>query len=83
MKVELSPKAFRALSRLNNPARGRILRALDKLEEEPPQGDIKSLSGRDGFRLRVGGYRILFKITENSIAVSDIGVRGDIYKGGQ
>ena len=83
MRVELSPKAYKELSRLNNPVLGRIIKALDKLSEEPPQGDIKALAGRDGYRARVGGYRILFQIAGDHIVVLSIGARGDVYKGGQ
>ena len=37
--------------------------------------------GRDGYRLRVGGYRVLFDIIDNEIAVYEIGLRGQVYKG--
>lgn len=83
MKVELSPKAAKYLGRLNNPLKGRIIESLRKLALDPPQGDIKSLSGRDGYRLRVGDYRILFDIMDDSIVVHDIAPRGQAYKGGQ
>ena len=39
------------------------------------------MAGRDGYRLRIGGYRALFDITENEIVVYEIGPRGQIYKG--
>lgn len=82
MNVELSPKAAKYLSRLDNPMKDRIKAALRKLAEEPPQGDIKAMSGRDGYRLRVGNYRLLFDIMDNAIVVYEIGLRGQIYKGG-
>lgn len=81
MNVFVSPKAAKYLKRLNEPQKGRIIKALEQLEREPPQGDIKSLVGRDGYRLRVGDYRILFDIIDNEIAVHEIGLRGQIYKG--
>ena len=81
MNVELSPKAVKFCKRLNEPMRSRIAAALHKLEEEPPQGDIKALSGEDGYRARVGKYRILFDILDDSVYVHDIGLRGQIYKG--
>jgi hypothetical protein len=56
MKTVLSPQATKYLERLNEPIKGRIKAALRKLEHEPPQGDIKTLSGQEGFRLRVGNY---------------------------
>lgn len=83
MKVELSPKAAKYLERLNQPQKGRIIKALKKLELEPPSGDIKSLSGQDGYRMRVGGYRILFDMLDQIIIVYSIAPRGDAYKGGK
>ena len=62
MQVELSPKAAKYLSKLNEPIKGRITKALLKLALEPPQGDIRAFSGKDGFRLRVGKYLILYKL---------------------
>ena len=81
METVLSPKAFKNLERLNQPMRERIKAALKKLEQEPPQGDIKAMAGQEGFRLRVGGYRILFSVKNDTIVVVDIGPRGQVYKG--
>ena len=82
MNVELLRDAVKYLNRMNQPDKGRITRALEKLELEPPQGDITPLEGKDGYRLRVGGYRVLFDIEENMIVVYDIAPRGQAYKGG-
>jgi mRNA interferase RelE/StbE len=83
MTVELSPKADKYLNALNNPMRQRLVTALKKLTLRPPQGDIVAMSGKDGFRLRVGNYRLLFDIVDNKIVVYDIGLRGQIYKKGR
>jgi len=82
MNVELLPKAAKYLKRMNEPDKGRIVRGLEKLALDPPQGDITTLEGKDGYRLRVGGYRVLFDVTENSIVVYNIAPRGQAYKGG-
>jgi len=82
MNVELLRDAAKYLKRMNQPDKGRIVRALEKLALDPPQGDITSLEGKDGYRLRVGGYRVLFDIDENMIAVYSIAPRGQAYKGG-
>ena len=82
MTVELLREAAKYLSRMNQPDKGRITRALEKLALDPPQGDITSLDGKDGYRLRVGGYRVLFDIGENVIVVYSIAPRGQAYKGG-
>ena len=81
MKTVLSPKAAKYLERLNEPIKGRIKAALKKLEQEPPQGDIKSFSDQEGFRLRVGSYRVLFGIKADTIVITDIAPRGQVYKG--
>ena len=80
MKVELSPKAVKYLKALNEPHRSRLKSALEKLSNEPPTGDIRTMSRQDEYRLRVGNYRLLFKIFDEKILVHEIGVRGQIYK---
>ena len=56
MQVLLRPIAKRYLDRLNQPDNGHIKAALHDLSREPPEGDIKPMSGQEGrFRLRVGG----------------------------
>lgn len=82
MNVELSPKAAKYLSKLDKGMKDRIKAALWKLEKEPPEGDIKSMVGKDGYRLRVGKYRVLFDYEDDHIMVHEIGLRGQIYKGG-
>jgi len=42
-------------------------------------GDVKSLVGRSGKRLRVGPYCVLFEEDETTLHVSNIGPRGAIY----
>ncbi|MDR1015596.1 MAG: type II toxin-antitoxin system RelE/ParE family toxin [Coriobacteriales bacterium] len=80
MKVTLSRKAHKQYDRLNEPIRSRVRTALDCLSKEPPQGDIKSLEGRDGYRVRVGGHRIIFDRIHDTIVVYGIEPRGGAYK---
>ncbi len=80
MKTELSPQAVKYFKRLDEVTRKRIVKAFQKLEQEPPQGDIKKMQGKDGYRLRIGKYRALFDIKDNKIIVYDLDVRGQIYK---
>jgi mRNA interferase RelE/StbE len=41
--------------------------------------NVAKLQGRDGYRLRVGDYRVIFAIAGNTMQVLDIGSRGSIY----
>jgi len=80
MRVELSNAAKKQYKKLNEPYKSRIATALNKLEAEPPEGGIKKLQGRDGYRVVVGDYRILFDIENDRIDVFKIAPRGDVYK---
>jgi len=74
--------AERYLKRIQPEKRQRIFDELDKLLVDPTQVDFKKLKGRDGYRLRVGDYRVLIKVQrhERLFIVTNIGPRGDIYK---
>ncbi len=39
------------------------------------RGDVKALQGRDGFRLRIGGYRVIFDEDATTILAVYIGRR--------
>ena len=81
MDIELTNEAVKQYRRLNEPALSRISEAIDKLEYEPPEGDIKELRGHPGvYRLRVGSYRILYTIENSCIAIFKIAPRGQAYK---
>ena len=79
MEVDLHREAVKYLDRLPEPAKSRIRDAISGLEEEPPEGDIKPYAGTGMFRLKVGGYRILFRYRENDILVTHIESRGQAY----
>lgn len=60
----------------------RIYKALQGLKEIPPVGDIRKMQGIDDtYRLRVGTYRIIYKIDYPSEIVQVLAIdnRGDIY----
>ena len=76
-RVIYSRDAEKYLDGQTNATRKRIMDAVDDL----PQGDIRKLNGRAGYRLTVGGFRVLFDyIGGSTVDVMAIGPRGDIYK---
>ena len=82
-EVVIQRSARRYLDKLPPDDRERILDALQILGTgDFTNIDVLPLKGRSGWRLRVGGYRVLFLLDrENEIyLVTDIGSRGDIYK---
>lgn len=60
----------------------RIACALNGLKKNPPEGDIRKMAGEELFRLRVGTFRVLFRVSHSkqSIYIEAIGNRGDVYK---
>ena len=86
-QVEFSSKAEKYYARLSARTRERVkneLEDLSHLDNLFEHQSVKRLTGElRGFcRLRVGKYRIIFSILEEShaIAVVNIAPRGDVYK---
>jgi mRNA interferase RelE/StbE len=80
MEVFLHHAAQKYFDRLNKPDRDRIKEALKNLEKEPPEGDIRPYEGSHGiWRLKVGGYRVLYKIEKDVILATHIEPRGQAY----
>lgn len=79
MQIKLSKQAIKFLSKLSTADRKRILSGIENL----PDGNIKPLQGKEynGFyRLRINGWRIIYKQENSTIFISQIGNRGDVYK---
>lgn len=75
-------RAQKELSHLPSEAYQQTKETIRTLAEEPrPQG-CKKLTGREGWRIRVGDYRILYEIDDarSVVTVLDIGHRRDVYR---
>ncbi len=70
------------LKRIPEPEKSRIQQVIDDLEVKPETLDIRPLVGRSGYRLKVGGWRLLLDIDyeERIIFVYMLASRGDVYK---
>ncbi len=80
--VRLAKDAARYLKRLPRDRRGRLVEALNELEEDPRKGDVRPIkSGRfkGALRKRVGRYRIIFRVNpeERLVEVAAILPRGE------
>ena len=83
-RLTIRHHAIKALQRMPAREARRVRDALDKLAQDPDRRDIDvaRLQGRPGFRLRTGGWRVIFERDERTreITVLRIGPRGDVYK---
>ena len=76
MEINYSKAAIKFLKKQNKFVQNRIISAIEKI----PKGDIVKLQGIDGYRLRIGDYRVIYDTCGNIIDIIDIGNRGEIYK---
>lgn len=76
MEIVYSKQAIKFLSKQNIFVRERIINAVKRI----PNGDIKKLQGRSGYRLRIGKYRVIFDNDGRIILIEKIDNRGDVYK---
>ena len=80
MKLRYKTQAVKQLKRLPLKEKRKIVRKLDALSEDPLSG--KPLRGElEGLRsLRAWPYRIIYKLTKNSIIIYSVAHRQSVYK---
>jgi mRNA interferase RelE/StbE len=79
----MRPIAFTATSvrqwaKLSPDIRSRIDKRLTEYATTG-HGDVKRLKGREGMRLRVGDWRVMFYENQGTIIVAAVGRRREIY----
>jgi len=81
-RVEVRPAAVRALRNLDRKVRPRIEGAIALLAEDPRPPASRPLRGRDGYRVRVGEYRIIYTIQDDLllVVVVTLGHRREVYR---
>jgi mRNA interferase RelE/StbE len=80
--IAIKKRASNALENLPKDGYQKIRDGIRALAENPkPPGCLK-LTGREGWRIRIGVYRIIYGIDDSAkkIIVLDIGHRKDIYR---
>jgi mRNA interferase RelE/StbE len=80
--VFIEKLAEKQLAKIPPPHFNRITKALQSLSTNPRPSGCKKLKGRDGYRIRVGDYRIIYTIEDDvlKVYVIDIGYRREIYR---
>jgi mRNA interferase RelE/StbE len=83
-RVRFARQAGKALARLPQNQARRIRTGIGELAQDPwaPNLDVRRLKGQQGFRLRVGDWRVIYEIDaeEGVIVVARIRPRGGAYK---
>jgi mRNA interferase RelE/StbE len=68
-RIEIRRQAIKDLARIERKDRQRIAAAIDELAHNPRPAGCKKLRHREGWRVRVGEYRILYCIEEEMLLV--------------
>lgn len=81
MDIQYKPNARKGLRKLPPKDAEKIMDALESIaRNETKSLDVKPLTGRDGYRLRIGKWRAIYEVEGDTLTVLDIGPRGQIYK---
>ena len=81
--VIIENKAQKEFLKLSPPHDNSVKKAIDKLDKEPRPSSAKKLSGsKDGYRVRVGDYRILYTIDDQRkvVTIYRIRHRREVYR---
>ena len=81
-QVNLPKTVQKQLNALPQELKQRILKALVQLQNEPRPANSLQMKGGQGFRLRIGDYRVLYDIDDirHIINLRRIGHRREIYR---
>ena len=83
-EIVIKKQAIKVLLRLPKPVSNKFRLAFKALAINPDSldYDVGKLVGREGYRLRLAGYRAIYTIDRNNMVIQiiKIGSRGDVYK---
>ena len=81
-QVSILRRAQKSLADLPGKDYQRVRNSIRNLGEEPRPSGCSKLSGRSGWRIRIGNYRVIYEIDdqERVVTVLDVGHRRDIYR---
>lgn len=82
--VTYTAEATKALIRMDGVTAGRIRSKITALAVDPmrPNNNVKKLTGVEGYRLRVGDWRVVYTLRHRALVVTivRIGPRGSVYE---
>jgi len=81
-QLEVSHTAHRQIRRLPAQTQDRVNKVIARLAENPRPPGAKKLTARDGYRVRVGDYRILYRVDDGVkvVIIYRVMLRGDVYR---
>jgi mRNA interferase RelE/StbE len=70
------------LQKISNPDHQKIVNNLHEIEKNPRFGNVIKMQNNEGYRLRVGDYRILYDIDDDkkTVTLRRIAHRREVYR---
>lgn len=69
-QITLNKKAINVLEKINEPYYSNIKESIYKLSSNPRPSGWKKLKGKEGYRIRVANYRIIYDIFDNILTIN-------------
>jgi len=80
MKIELRKSAIKDLKSISEPYKSKLHTKILELQKFPNLQNIKKLTNFEpAYRLRVGNYRVLFDVVEDTIIIGRVLHRQNSY----
>ena len=83
-RIQYRSSAVKILRRMPSNVAKTVVGKINQLAENPyaPNNNITRLTGESGYRLRVGDWRVLYEIDDDTLVIEiiKIGPRGGVYR---
>jgi mRNA interferase RelE/StbE len=81
-RLEIKRSAEKEIRALPREAATRVVDAIRELGREPRGPGSRKLAGADGYRVRVGAYRVLYAIDDDArvVTIVAVGHRHEVYR---
>ena len=81
-KILILRRAQKELAGLTGDPYERVKNAIASLSDNPRPCGCRKLVGREGWRIRIGDYRVVYEIDDEDreLTILHIGLRKDVYR---
>ena len=85
MQITYTKKARKVLAKMDNRVAERIFAKIEAYAANPvaQTNNVRALHGHNGYRLRVGDYRVIFSVSDDGavaiMTVMSVGHRKEVY----
>ena len=75
--LEITKKAYKQIGKFSKEDARAIYAALETLRDWPDCRNVKSLTAREDYRLRIGDFRAIFEVEGKTIRITEVRRRNE------